>query len=428
MVKKVLCYIVIACLNIGYINAQNAASLVIKITDEQNLNLPGATVVMDGSTIKAISDKTGTATFYKIPQGKHQLSVSYIGYTEHNSDIIVDKTIVELKITLAAGTQELKEDVVLGDRLKGQAKALSQQKNSDNITNIISADQVGRFPDANIGDAIKRVPGITMQNDQGEARNIVVRGMGPEFNSVSVNGERVPSAEGDNRRVQLDLIPADMIQTIEVNKTLTADMDADAIGGSVNLITRSAPNGLRISGTLAGGYNPIRESFIGTAGFVIGNRFFNNKLGAVLSGSYNNNKYGSDNIEASWAKDANGKLFVDDNDVRVYDEWRVRRSGSLALDWKINPVNTIYFNGMYNWRDDRENRLRLRHRYRGDEEDYADDLIYDNSGNITGYNNGEVLRQTKGGIDNNRSQSRRLEDQRVRTLALSGDNLWGKLK
>ncbi|MGC3972127.1 MAG: TonB-dependent receptor plug domain-containing protein [Pirellulales bacterium] len=77
----------------------------------------------------------------------------------------------------------------MGDRLKGQAKALNQQKNSDNITNIISADQIGRFPDANIGDAIKRVPGITMQNDQGEARNIVVRGMGPEFNSVTFNGE-----------------------------------------------------------------------------------------------------------------------------------------------------------------------------------------------------------------------------------------------
>ncbi len=89
----------------------------------------------------------------------------------------------ELTAKLQSGSNSLQSILVMGDRLKGQAKALNQQSNTDNITNIISADQIGRFPDANIGDAIKRVPGITMQNDQGEARNIVVRGMGPEFNS-----------------------------------------------------------------------------------------------------------------------------------------------------------------------------------------------------------------------------------------------------
>jgi TonB-dependent receptor len=106
---------------------------------------------------------------------------------------------------------------------------------------VISSDQIGRFPDANIGDALKRVPGITIQNDQGEARNLIIRGLAPNLNSVTLNGDRIPSAEGDNRNVQMDLIPSDMISTIEVNKTLTPDMDADAIGGSVNLITRASP-------------------------------------------------------------------------------------------------------------------------------------------------------------------------------------------
>src|SRR5690606_24841920 len=108
----------------------------------------------------------------------------------------------------------------MGDILKVQASALNQQKNNENIYNGISSDQVGRFPDANIGDALKRVPGITMQNDQGEARNIIVRGLAPNLNSVTLNGDRIPSAEGDNRNVQMDLIPADMISTIEVSKTL----------------------------------------------------------------------------------------------------------------------------------------------------------------------------------------------------------------
>ncbi|MDZ7612883.1 MAG: TonB-dependent receptor plug domain-containing protein [Flavobacteriaceae bacterium] len=85
------------------------------------------------------------------------------------------------------------------------------------------------------GDAMERIPGITMQVDQGEARNIIIRGLSPQLNSVTLNGSRIPSAEGDNRNIQLDLIPSDMIQTIEVNKALTPDMDADALGGSVQI-------------------------------------------------------------------------------------------------------------------------------------------------------------------------------------------------
>lgn len=325
---------------------------------------------------------------------------------------------------LKPGLNNLQEVIVLGDRLKGQAKALNQQKNNKNITNIVSADQVGRFPDANIGDALKRIPGITMQNDQGEARNIIIRGMGPELNTVNFNGERIPSAEGDNRRVQLDLIPSDMIQTIEVNKTLTPEMDADAIGGSVNLISRSPSNGLRLSGTLAGGYSPIRNGFIGTANFIVGNRSKNKKVGYILNGSINSNDFGSDNVEAVWSKSTTGKVFVSDHDVRKYDVKRVRRSLSSTLDFKLSPTSTIYVVGSYNWRDDLENRYRLRHRFRGGETN----LLLDPSGNITGYNNGEVLRQTKGGITNNRNESTRLEDQRVRTLQVRGEHLAGKVK
>jgi len=402
----------------------------VKITDEQNLSLPGASVVLEDKKFNAISGSDGVATLYNEPSGRHTVKISYIGYKEYSSNFTTSGNVTQLSAKVESGIVSLNNVIVLGDRLKGQAKALNQQKNSDNVTNIISADQIGRFPDANIGDAIKRVPGITMQNDQGEARNIVVRGMGPEFNSVTFNGERIPSAEGDNRRVQMDLIPSDMVQTVEVNKTLTADMDADAIGGSVNLVTRSAPNGLRISGTVAGGYSPIRnDGFNGTANLVVGNRFAKDKFGFVVSGSFNRNKFGSDNVESVWSKDANGKLFVSDNDIRVYNELRIRRSAAATFDYKISPLHTISVTGSYNWRDDKENRYRLRHRYRGDANNPTPaDLIYDGSGNITGYSNGEVLRQTKGGLDNNRNENRRLEDQRVRSLALKGDHLFGKLK
>ena len=134
-----------------------------------------------------------------------------------------------LDFTLQTAVNELAEVVVSGYQ-SGIVKGLNKQKSDLNVTNVVSADQMGKFPDDNVGDVLKRVSGVSMQGDQGEARNIVMRGLGPGLNSVTLNGDRMPSAEGGNRNVQLDLIPSAMIQTIEVNKTLTPDMEADAIG------------------------------------------------------------------------------------------------------------------------------------------------------------------------------------------------------
>jgi TonB-dependent receptor len=423
-------YAVLAATLLTSIAMAQSTIIKVKVVDEQRLVLPGASVQLDDKGARAISGNDGIATLFNVPNGKHTITVTYIGYQTFKLDFENGSKPAELTAKLQSGSNSLQSILVMGDRLKGQAKALNQQKNTDNITNIISADQIGRFPDANIGDAIKRVPGITIQNDQGEARNIVVRGMGPEFNSVTFNDERIPSAEGDNRRIQMDLIPTDMVQTVEVNKTLTADMDADAIGGSVNLVTRSTPNAFRLSGTLAGGFSPIRDNgWNGTASVVVGTRLLKDKLGVMFSGSYNRNKFGSDNVEAVWSKDADGKLFISDHDLRVYDELRIRRSTAATIDYKINALHTLTLTGSYNWRDDKESRFRLRHRYRGDEkEPDPAELIYDSKGGITGYTNGEVLRQTKGGLDDNRNENRRLEDQRVRSLALKGDHIFGRLR
>ena len=349
-----------------------------------------------------------------MPAGSYRVEVEYLGY----EPAVLEATVTAggnavVDFVMQEGAQEIGAVVVMGDQARGQAKALNQQKTNVNVSNVISADQIGRFPDSNIGDALKRVPGIAMQNDQGEARNIVVRGLASELNSVTLNGNRIPSAEGDNRKVQMDVIPSDMIQTIEVNKTLTPDMDADAIGGSVDLVTRAAAGGQRISLTLLGGYNPIRTGATGSGSFVYGNRFFNDRLGVVLSASYMNKDYGSDNIEAVWAQDDGGNVYVEEMDIRKYDVQRIRRSATLNIDWKIDSRNTIAADLMYNWRDDREARYRTQ---------FKDiEPVYDGS-TITGYE-GTVVRETKGGIDDRRNRTRRLEDQRVQSYVLSGTHL-----
>lgn len=415
------------------------------ISDENGLYLPGATVSIDVLSKGVISDFDGKFTLVDIPAGTYTLKVSYLGYANVEKEVIVvSKETIEIAVFIEPKSMELDAVEVTAYGLSGQAKALNLQKNNLNITNVVSTDQIGKFPDANIGDAVKRIPGITMQVDQGEARNIIVRGLSPQLNSVTLNGSRIPSAEGDNRNIQMDLIPADMIQTIEVSKAVTPDMDADALGGSVNLITRTSPQGFRVSTTLGSGVNVITNKPIWNGSFLIGDRSSNGKFGWLLSTSLNDNDFGSDNIEAEWTDefeyytgvdDADGEPILEEVDVNPYTDvfeqreylvQRVRRSFSANMDYKFDANNSIFLKTMYNWRDDRENRFRLEYQILDPEDIEFDDFTITNG--VPSRFPVEVARQTKGGLDNNRNKNRRLEDQRMQNYTLGGNHLWGLLK
>nr|MBI1231158.1 TonB-dependent receptor [Cytophagales bacterium] len=396
-----------------------------RVIDAENLSLPGANVIVQGTAFGTVTDQKGDFSIPNLPVGNYEIKVSYLGYGELvKSAQIQNSQTTTLDFKMNEAQLLAAEFVVFGDRLKGQAKALNQQKNNPNITNIVSSDQIGRFPDANIGDALKRIPGITMQNDQGEARNIIIRGMAPQLNSVTLNGERIPSAEGDNRNIQMDLIPSDMIQTIEVNKAVLPNMDADAIGGSVNLVTRQAPNALRVSGTAASGINLLSNKPIWTGGLILGNRFANDKLGVIFSGSYNNHNFGSDNVEAVWYDSDNG-VTLEEFDIRKYTVQRVRRSANVAIDYELSANHTLFLSGMYNQRDDFENRYRMRV---GRLDDSFDDGEFTQISPGVYQTVGRVEFQTKGGLDNDRIKATRLEDQRVYNVTGGGKHLFNKLR
>lgn len=414
--------------NVSQLTAQSGR-IIGKVTDDLGLVMPGATILLNTDPASGtITDNGGKFSFSSIQSGKYTLTVSYLGYqTKEYSIDVTDGQPTQINIALVEASLLGDEVLILGDRLRGQAKALSQQKNNANITNIVAADQIGKFPDANIGDAVKRIPGITMQNDQGEARNIIIRGMAPQLNSVMINGERVPSAEGDNRNVQMDLIPADMVQSVEVNKAILPDMDADAIGGAVNLVTRKAPQGLRLSGTAGSGLNMLSQKPIWNGALILGNRVLNNKLGVIFSASYNNHTFGSDNFEGVWSETSNPDypVVLSSFDLRKYDVQRIRRSASLSLDFDLAKGHSIYVNSMFNWRDDWENRYRLRvDRLNTPITSNKFTKLEDGLLEMTG----RVAIQTKGGIDNSRNKATRLEDQRVTNLTVGGDHAFNKLK
>ncbi len=378
------------------------------VADQDGLALRGATIQIKAQQIGTYAGQDGTFSIVNVPTGTHEVTISYIGFEEFTQSVsVTDGKTAIVTAVLKPAQIEGEQVVVLGSNRLSQARALTQQRNNVNITNVVSSDQMGRFPDQNIGDALKRIPAITVNYDQGEARFANIRGTAPRLNSITVNGERVPSAEAETRVVQLDLIPTEMIQTIEVNKAVTPDMDADAIGGSVNLVTRAVPGDTRISATLGSGYNFLSEEPQLLASGVVGTRLIDDKLGVVLSGSFYDHKLGSDNAEGVWVLDDNDQPFVEEWDVRAYEVRRIRRSISGALDYELATGHNLYFNALYNHRDDYENRFRLRSKI-----DFPDE---------NGVSEVEVRRQTKAGSPEN--DNARLEDQRTQSFTLSGDHL-----
>ena len=388
-----------------------------RIIDASKQTLPGASIYIENLRTGVTSDVNGYYTFSNLNPGTYTIKISYVGYSP-----------VEMKITIPAGKTlgkdvvlneglELQE-VVVGGAFQGQRRAINSQKNSLGITNVVSADQVGKFPDSNIGDALKRISGINVQYDQGEARFGQVRGTSADLSSVTINGNRIPSAEGDTRNVQLDLIPADMIQTIEVNKVVTPDMDGDAIGGSINLVTKNSPYKRTITATAGSGYNWISEKAQLNLGFTYGDRFFNDKLGIMLSASYQNAPSGSDDVEFVWDTDSKGTICLTDYQIRQYYVTRERQSYSAAFDWDINANHKLFFKGIFNNRNDWENRYRLTLK------DLNKDVNKKKEGAVAD-NKASVRLQTKAGSPNNRNA--RLERQRTMDFTLGGEHLFGKL-
>jgi TonB-dependent receptor len=246
--------------------------------------------------------------------------------------------------------------------LEGQAAALNRQRNAINITNIVAADQIGRFPDKNTAEATQRIPSITLLRDQGEGRYVIIRGTEPRLNSTTVNGERIPSPEAGIRDIALDVIPADLLESIKVNKALTPDMDGDAIGGSVNLITKRAPENMRVSAVAAGGYNELTEDNIWNGNFTFGQRYNEKKTGILLSGSALTTDRGSDNFEPEYDDG-----FLDELQLRDYTIKRERYGATLSIDHRASDRNDFFVRGLWNNFQDTEIRRAWRQKV-GDEE------------------------------------------------------------
>ncbi len=225
--------------------AQSAGSVTGVVTDESGLFVQGASIRVAGSTASATTDRLGRFRIDGVPSGARTVTADYLGYDPANASVNVPSGgPADVTLVLRGSTIVLEEFKVESIR-EGQSRAINQQRSANTLKNIISADAIGNLPDRTIGEALGRLPGVNVVDDSFAS----IRGTAAQHNSVTLDGDRFTvsgdsstgtSVTNDTRAVDLSLIPAEMVGGIEVIKVLTADMDADSFGGTINLVTRNA--------------------------------------------------------------------------------------------------------------------------------------------------------------------------------------------
>ncbi len=248
--------------------------------------------------------------------------------------------------------------VVISGQRASMRKALEMQEKADNIVSVVSSDDIGGLPDKNAAEALARLPGISVQRDQGEGRYIVVRGLGADLNGVTINGALVPSPEASRRAVALDVLPAGMIRSLEVTKTLRPEQDASSLGGAVEVKSLTAFDlpGKFLTLNTGASYDQVTGKTSPNAGLLWADRFAGGKLGIAAGISAEKRSFGSDNVETGGAWD-NGKLGG--FELRDYLPVRERHAYALNLDYKPTASQTYFMHGFLSDFSDDEVRDRI---------------------------------------------------------------------
>jgi len=247
------------------------------------------------------------------------------------------------------------EPVLVNGQAAGIDRALDDQEKADDIRSVVRSDGIGRLPDKNAAEALQRLPGVSIERDQGEGRYVRVRGLGPDLNAVTINGSLVPSPERDRRAVMLDVLPSSLIGSLEVIKTLTPDMDANSLGGTVNVKTLSAFDvpGRLFSAELGAGRNGNTDETSPYGSLVWSDRFADGKLGIAFGFNAEKRRFGSDNVETGGAWDGDALEEFERRDYRITRE---RIGGALNVDWRPSEGNAWYLRAMSSRFSDDETR------------------------------------------------------------------------
>jgi TonB-dependent receptor len=321
--------------------------------------LPGANVVIKGTSIGASTDLNGAFIIRNAPAGERTIVVTYVGYITKSVVITIPAGETVNQDFFMGATTVQGEEVVVTAQAQGQLQAINQQLSSDKIVSVVSESKIQELPDQNAAQAISRLPGVSTLQSSGEANKVVIRGLAPQYNAVAVGGVTLAStgstqigaaSQGGtagsintDRSVDLSMITPYMIKTVEVYKSLTPDMDANAIGGFVNMQLREAPEEFHYDILAQGGYTQKSAKynnyrFVASAS----DRFLDGDLGVYVLGNAEKYDRDADNMNASYSPqssvvqpDGFRPVIVTNVTLNRHRETRKRYGGNLILDYKL---------------------------------------------------------------------------------------------
>ncbi len=357
--------------------------------------LVGVSISIDNAKYGSTTSLDGFYSVKNIQTGSYKVSVSYIGYKTLDTLITFNSEKLKLDFYLEENVADLKT-VTITAQGNGESElyAKKREQTLESIANIVSANAISLSPDVTVANAIQRMSGVSIaRSTYGEGQYAIIRGMDKKYNTTLVNGVKIPSPDNKDRFVPLDMFPSELLERMEVYKSLTPSMEGDATGGAVNLVMKNAPDHLKVEGNIGAGYTQLflernfqgygieninpkspaeilgvgvpatasnfpyqnvivspKASPINTnASLTIGNRFLNNKLGIVFSGSNQSAYKGSNSaVIVQTATIASAKNFGDplnqtfsDTEIRQYSS-KIDRLGLMTkIDYNFDADNSI---------------------------------------------------------------------------------------
>ena len=367
--------------------------------------LVGATVTLNKQSTYVKLD--GTYQFKNVGAGKYTITVSYTGYLTASKDVqLANATETKtIDINLQSTSVNLSSVTVSSNSKESDNGVRRLEKVADPIINVLSAKNIQLLPDITVANALQRVSGVTIEKSgSGEARYPIIRGMEKRYINTLVNGIKIPSPDNKNRFIPLDLFPSELLERLEVGKSLTPSLEGDAIGGTINLVMKDAPDHLIVQGNVAGGFNTsfpdqtyskfdnstillsspaqrfgagytanlndlpvghlnytkITNPVNSTFGLTVGNRFGKDKkFGFIVSGSYQNIYRGttSNFFLPSSQPGLNNIPLFSDLQLRKYSVQSERKGINAKLDYRINKNNKISIFNTYVHLDDYQTRF-----------------------------------------------------------------------
>jgi TonB-dependent receptor len=352
--RLLLALVAIVFLGLPALAQERRGSITGTVKDSGNSALQSALVEVLPLGRKVVTDSQGQFRITDVPAGEYTLSVSYVGLAVANVPVVVQAGQEASANAVLQVASQVDQVVVTAERLQGEAEAINIERAAENIVQVLPERVITSLPNTNIADAVGRLPSVSLERDEGEGKYVQIRGTEPRLSSVTVNGVNLPSPEGAVRNIKLDAIPADLVDRIEVFKTLSASQDADGVGGTVNLVTRTAGEKPIYAFRVTGGYNPIqsgygRDGFSGTFGKRVGT---SKKLAFLLNGTYDKTNRGIDDLEPGQTTGTDpltgrNVAFANTEDLRSYNYYRTRYGFSTGIDYNIKPGTSVYAKGLY---------------------------------------------------------------------------------